>query len=133
MAQDYARLTRPDWDRLGPAALALEIYNILNSAPITKTANTSDGFYIKAFESGSGSTFAVNFQAGGEGWDYGTVVSGSQTSYVVRLHGGNTITALVPRVLVNEKQSIPADAKCIVIRLSDNSYRLIAATWVVTT
>ena len=133
MAQDYARLQRSDWDNMGPAALARELFNILNTAPITRSDPASDGFYIKVNESGSDTTYAVNLQAGGDGWDFGTVTSGSGTTYRVRLNAGNTITATVPRVLVTSEQDIPADAKAILIKLSDGTYRLIAAVWVVQT
>ena len=131
MAQDYNRLQRSDWNKLGAAALARELFSILNTAPITKPVTASDGFYIKFNESGSGADYAVNLQAGGVGWDFGTVVEGSGTTYIVQLNAGNKITATVPRILVTDEQEIPADAKVVVVKLSDGTYRLIWAAWVV--
>ena len=130
MAQDYNRLQRPGWDQLGTAALAREIFNILNTASATQPDDEGDdGFYVKFSESGSDDTFSVGLQAGGGGWDYGTVLSGSQTTYRVQLNAGNTITATAPRVLVTDKQDVPADAQCVVFRKSDDTYLLVFAAW----
>ena len=130
MAQDYNRLQRPGWDQLGAAALAREVFNVLNTATITRPDDASDdGFYVKFSESGSGASFAVKLQAGGGGWNYGKVLSGSQTTYRVQLHAGNTITATAPGVLVTDKQTIPANAQCVVFRKSDDTYLLVFAAW----
>lgn len=132
MAQDYNRLQRSDWDKLGAMALARELFSILNTATGTRPDPASDGFYVKANESGSDADgdYTIDLQAGGEGWDNGTVISGGGVTYQVRLSGGNTVSATVPRALATDDVTIPEDAQCIVIRLADNSYRLIAATWV---
>lgn len=131
MSQDYARLQRADWDKLGPAVLAQELFNILSTAPVTRSDPPSDGFFMKASEAGSDDTYTLTLDAGGDGWDSGEVMSGSGTTYRVRLDSGTAITATVPRVLADNDQTIPADAQVIVIKLSDNTYRIVLATWVV--
>ena len=133
MSQDYARLQRADWDKLGPAVLAQELFNILSTAPITRSDPASDGFFMKATEAGSGSTYTLTLDAGGDAWFSGIVSSGSGTTYQVTLDSGTKIAALVPRVLVTNNQTIPANAQVIVIKLSDNTYRIVLATWVVQT
>lgn len=130
MAQDYSRLQRADWDKMGATALAQEIVNILNTAPITKEDPASDGWFMKATEAGSGSTYTLTLDAGGDAWFSGAVVSGSGTTYSVRLDSGTLITATVPRVLQTNNQTIPAAAQAVVIKLSDNTYRIVLATWV---
>ena len=130
MSQDYSRLQRADWDKLGPTSLAQEFFNILNAAPITRSDPPSDGFFLKASEAGSDATYTLTLDAGGDGWDSGEVVSGSGTTYRVRLDSGTIITATVPRVLADNTDAIPADAQVIVLQLSDNTYRIVLATWV---
>jgi len=134
MAQDYARLQRADWDKLGPSVLALELFNLLSTAPVTRDVEpSSDGWFIKANESGSDDTYAITLAAGGDGWAAGLVTSGSGTTYRVRLTDGPVVTATVPKVLQANNQAIPAGAKAILIRLSDGTYRLIVAVWIVQT
>lgn len=133
MAQDYARLLRPEIDKMTPGQLARELFNLLNTAPTTREAPESDGFYVKFHDSGSvtSSDYSVALVAGGSGWTFGEVVSGGGTSYRVRLDGGNVVTATVPRVLFNDDVTIPAEAKVVLVKLSDNTYRLIGAAWTV--
>ena len=135
MSQDYARLLRPEIDKMTPGQLAQELFNLLNTAPLTRIPPSSDGFYVKFNDSGDSksSNYAVALSARGDGWDYGQIVSGSGTTYSVKLNAGNTITATVPRVLITGNQTIPANAKCAVVKLSDNTYRLILAVWTVRT
>lgn len=131
MPQDYSRLQRADWDRLGATVLAQELFNILSTAAVTREDPASDGWFAKAAESGSGTSYKLTLDAGGDGWDSGSVVSGSGTTYVVQLDSGTKVTATVPRILVTKNQTIPANAQAIVIKLSDNTYRIVLATWVV--
>lgn len=134
MPQDYARLQRADWDKLGPTVLAQELFNILSTAPVTRDeTGTSDGWFIKADESGADETYEVTLDAGGSGWSAGEVVSGSASTYRVQIANGPTVTATVPRILQTSNQTIPAGAQAIVIRLSDGTYRLVIAVWVTQT
>lgn len=140
MAQDYNRLLRPGWDKKGADALARELFNILNTAPSTQVIPSTNGFYIRFDESGSGNDYSVQLRSGGVGWAFGTVVSGGGTTYRVRLSTtstatGNTsstgtiVTATVPRILDTESQTIPEDAKVVLVKLSDGSYKLVGAVW----
>jgi len=134
MAQDYTRLLRPDLDKMNQGELCKELFNLLSTAPATKdVSSASDGWFIKANESGSNATYAITLAAGGDGWAAGQVVSGSGTTYRVAITNGPTVTATVPRVLQTNNQAIPAGAKAIVIKLSDGTYRLIVAVWIVQT
>lgn len=130
MPDNFSRLQRSDWGSKGANNLARELYNILNAPASTSTAPT-DGFYLKFNESGTGDSFAVNLQAGGGAFDYGTIVEGGGTSYIIRLNGGNKVTALAPRILVADEITIPGNSKAVVFRMPDNSYRLVAAVWTV--
>lgn len=102
MSQDYARILRSDWEKLGANALARELYNILNTAPATSGEGGNKVFI-------------------------GTVVSGSGSEYTVALDTGVQVDLTVPGIL--ETEEIPADSVAPVIQMSDGTYKMIFPLW----
>ena len=106
-----ARITKGDWDKLGPTALSQEIYTFLNNVVIPEATTTTTA--------AAGTTTSNVFNV--------TVTGGSGADYTVSLDTGEDVSVTVPGILL--AATIPAGTVWFAILGSDGEYTMPCPLW----